>query len=373
VPEPQIRVPFGDLRRFYCAHHDVLDDAVARVLRSGRFILGPELEAFEEEFAAYCGAPFCVGCGSGTEAIHLALAAHGIAAGDRVVTVANTCVPTVAGIGCVSSNIALCDADERTALMDPHALADTLRRTPAKAVIVVHLYGQPADLDTLQAAADRCGALLIEDAAQAHGARYKGTRVGGHGPTACWSFYPSKNLGAFGDAGAVTTHSAEIAARARKLRNYGQERRYYHSMRGTNSRLDEVQAAVLRARLPMLDAGNERRREIARRYRAGIHNPAVGLVQQLADTESCEHLFPIRCARRDVLQAELAARGVECLIHYPVPIHLQEAYAGLGYARGAFPRAERLCDEVLSLPMFPELTDDEVAWVIRCVNEALRG
>lgn len=408
-----MQIPFGDLKRQYSAHTESIDAAVHRVMQRGWFVLGNELDAFEQEWANYCGAPYCVGCGSGTEAIHLALWAEGIVDGAPVITVANTCVPTVAGIGMAGDEIRLCDADVRTALMDPAALDEELSRRPARAVVPVHLYGQPVDLDAIRDVAERHGCGVIEDAAQAHGALYKGKRIGSHGTTTCWSFYPSKNLGAFGDAGAVTTHSAEVADRLRKLRNYGQERRYYHSMQGCNSRLDEIQAAILREKLPGLDVANRRRRQIAQRYRTEITNPNVQFIDSSPGAESCEHLFALRCHRqndesssrssypslpteaiitnpqsairnvrpvdqtpatirtgREQLLTTLAEQGVECLIHYPVPIHLQEAYRNLGYDRGRFPSAESLCSEVLSLPMFPELTESEVDHVIRSVNEA---
>ncbi|MEI7633618.1 MAG: DegT/DnrJ/EryC1/StrS family aminotransferase [bacterium] len=363
-----MRVPFGDLKRQYEAHAALYDETIRHVLTSGRHILGRELEAFEREFAQYCGAPHCIGCASGTDAITLALLAHGIGRDDTVVTAANTCVPTAAGIGATGARIALCDADAETALMDAASLDNALRETGARAVVPVHLYGQPAGIDAINAAARARGAIVIEDAAQAHGALYKGLRIGAHGNTVCWSFYPSKNLGAFGDAGAVTTHSEDIARCLRMLRNYGQERRYYHAIPGRNSRLDEIQAAVLRAKLPMLEQWNARRRVIAARYRASITNPHTRFICQPTHTTGCEHLFPLFCAKRDAALQALRDMGVECLIHYPVAIHLQEACRSLGYAPGAFPNAERLCAEELSLPMFPELTDAEVDHIVMSVN-----
>lgn len=367
-PDAMHRVPFGDLSRQYARHRNEIDSAINRVLERGWFVLGEEGRLFEQEWAAFVGAVDAVGCGSGTEAIHLALWAHGVGPGDVVVTVPNTCVPTVAGISLTGARVVLCDVNPDTALMDPSSLEDVLSEHRVKAVVPVHLYGTPADLSRIAGLAAQHGAVLVDDAAQAHGARYRSRPVGAQGFTTCWSFYPSKNLGAFGDAGAVTTHSPEIAERLRMLRNYGQERRYYHKIPGTNSRLDEIQAAILRAKLPHLEAWTARRVEIAQRYRTGITNPALRHLFIPTNVSSCYHLYPIRTAARDGFLRFMAEKGVECLVHYPVPIHLQEAYRYLGYARGDFPHAERLCDEVVSLPMFAELSDDEVDYVIESAN-----
>lgn len=365
---PEVRVPFGDLRRTYATIRDEVDGALRRVTERGWFILGEEGEHFEREFAAYVGAPFCVGCNSGTDAINLALRAHGCGSGTTAITAANTCVPTVAGIAGSGARIRLCDVEETTALMSHDSLEKVMRSSGAKAVVPVHLYGQPCDIGRLRAVAEEHGAVLIEDAAQAHGAVFNAKRIGGHGNTACWSFYPSKNLGAFGDAGAVTTHSEEVAHKLLMLRNYGQEKRYHHSVAGVNSRLDEMQAAILRVRLPRLDAENARRKEVAERYRREIKSPLVQFMEQQPGAVSCEHLFVVRHQDRDGMLRQLARSGVQALIHYPIPIHLQQAYEEMGYRRGDFPVAERLCGSVLSLPMFPEITDAEVEQVIAAVN-----
>lgn len=369
APAAGPRVPFGDLNRQHAPIASELRAAAERVMASGWFILGREVETFEREFAVWCGATHCVGCASGAEALTLALAAHDIGPGDTVVTAPNTCVPTAVGIGATGARIALCDADPATALMDARSLAVALRATGAKAVVPVHLYGQPANLDAIGSVAAEFGAVVVEDAAQAHGAEWDGRRVGAHGNTVCWSFYPSKNLGALGDAGAVTTHDGAEADRLRMLRNYGQERRYHHKLRGWNSRLDEMQAALLRAKLPHLDAWNERRRAIAARYRSEINHKAVSFVEQSSGAVSCHHLFPVLCDGRDGLLDHLRTRGIDSLIHYPVAIHLQEAYRDLGYGPGDFPAAESLCRRELSLPMFPELDDAEVERVIAAVND----
>ncbi|GIX44828.1 MAG: aminotransferase [Candidatus Sumerlaea sp.] len=363
-----MKVAFGNLQRHVAQHRAEYDAAVARVLERGWFILGSEGEAFEQEWATAVGARYGVGVGSGTDAIHLALWAHGVGPGDVVVTVPNTCVPTAAGIEMAGARVVLCDVDETTALMDPAALARVVAEVRVRAVVPVHLYGAPAPIDEIRNVCQSVGAVLIEDAAQAHFAEYHGKRIGGTGGTVCWSFYPSKNLGAFGDAGAVTTDDPEIAEQLRMLRNYGQERRYYHKLRGTNSRLDEIQAALLRAKLCYLNEWTFRRRSIAARYRSEIRNPLVRVLGVPQNCDSSCHLFPVRVAQRDHFIQWMRSQGVECLIHYPVPIHLQEAYRHLGYRLGDFPCAERLCAEVVSLPLYPELTDNEVEWVIDCVN-----
>jgi dTDP-3-amino-3,4,6-trideoxy-alpha-D-glucose transaminase len=363
-----VQVPFGDLARQYHEHREEFDAALRRVLERGWFVLGEEGQAFEREWAEFVGAEEAVGCGSGTEAIHLALWAHGVGAGDVVVTVPNTCVPTVAGISLTGARVVLCDVDSATGLMSPEALEATLQKHAAKAVVPVHLYGTPAPLSRVAGIAAQRGAIIVDDAAQGHDAQYRGRPVGAQGFTTCWSFYPSKNLGAFGDAGAVTTHSPAIAARLRMLRNYGQERRYYHKIQGTNSRLDEIQAALLRAKLPHLRQWTARRTTIAQRYRREITNPLIRFFEVPATVSPCYHLLPVRVHARDAFLRFMAGRGVDCLVHYPVPIHLQEAYQHLGYREGDFPNAERLCREVASLPMFPELTDGEVDHVIESAN-----
>jgi len=363
-----MKVPFGDLARHFALYRGNIEPAIRRVLERGWFVLGEEGKEFEKEWAAFVGTDYAVGCGSGTEAIHLALWAHGIGPGDVVVTVPNTCVPTVAGISLTGAKVVLCDVDPETALMDPECLKAILEKNKVHAIVPVHLYGTPADLSRLAGLAASYGAVLIDDAAQAHDAVYRGRRIGAQGFTTCWSFYPSKNLGAFGDGGAVTTANPEIAERLRMLRNYGQEKRYYHKIPGTNSRLDEIQAAILRVKLNFLEQWTARRRAIARRYRTEIRNPAIRFLVQRPGVESCCHLFAVRVKERAAFMKFMEERGVECLIHYPVPIHLQEAYRSLGYKKGDFPCAEALCEEVVSLPMFPELTDEEVDYVIACAN-----
>ncbi|HYP25693.1 MAG TPA: DegT/DnrJ/EryC1/StrS family aminotransferase [Blastocatellia bacterium] len=362
-----MKVPFGDLRRQYEGMRERIDEAIRGVLNRGWFILGAEVESFEREFADYLGARHAIGVGSGTEAIHLALVAAGVRPGDEVITAANTCVPTVSAISFAGAVPAPVDVDEVSYNLDPGKLEAAITgRT--RAILPVHLYGQAADMAPILEIGRRSRIPVIEDAAQGHGAGYKGARLGTFGGMGCFSFYPSKNLGAFGDAGAVVTDDDELALKLKRLRNYGEERRYHHSSKGFNSRLDEIQAAILRVKLPELDRWNARRREIASFYDREIMNPQVRKPVELGYGHHNYHLYVIRCARRDELQRHLADAGVSTLIHYPVPFHLQEAYRDLNKKPGDYPAAESCANEVLSLPIFPELSDEEARYVAECVN-----
>lgn len=362
-----MKVPFGDLRRHYQPIRSEIDTALERVLDSGWFILGEEVERFEQEFAAYLGTSYAIGVASGTDAIHLALRAAGVRAGDEVITVANTCVPTVAGISLSGATPVLVDVDPVSFNLDPSKLEASI--TPrTRAIMPVHLYGQAADLDPIIEIAKRRDLRVIEDAAQGVGAIYKNRKLGTIADAGCFSFYPSKNLGAAGDGGAIVTNDDEIAERARQLRNYGEVSRYYHASRGANSRLDEIQAAILRAKLPLLDQWNQRRREIATIYTREIANDLIKTPVELEYGVHNYHLYVTRCELRDRLQQHLATRGVGTLIHYPVPIHLQEAYREMNKGEGYYPVSEKCAREVLSLPVFPELCDDEVGHVVASVN-----
>lgn len=364
---PGTIVPFGDLSREFDAFGGEVLSAVTATLSAGRFILGDRLRSFEKAFADYCGARRAVGVGSGTEALHLALIAVGVRPGDEVVTVANTCVPTVSAISFAGATPVLVDIDPVSYTMDPNALESAL--TPrTRAIVPVHLYGQAADLDPLVAVARRHRIAVVEDCAQAHGTLYKGRHVGTFGDCGAFSFYPSKNLGAYGDAGAVVSNNEDLADKIIMLRNYGERERYHHTIKGFNSRLDDLQAAILSLKLPYLDAWNDRRREIADQYRTLIKNPHVTLPLELLYGKHVYHLFAIRSRHRDRLQSHLKQRGIQTLIHYPIPIHLQQSYADLGNQRGSFPRSESHADEELSLPMFPSLTDSEVRQVCAAVN-----
>jgi dTDP-4-amino-4,6-dideoxygalactose transaminase len=363
-----LEVPFVDLRREGAALRAELDAAISRVLDSGRFLLGEEGRAFEGEFAAAMGAGHAVGVASGTDAVELALRAIGIAPGDEVITQANTCVPTVTGIVRAGGTPVLCDVDPRSAVMDAGSLADAIgERT--RAVVPVHLYGQCADTETIAELCAPQGIAVVEDCAQAHGASLRGRPAGTVGATGAFSFYPTKNLGALGDGGAVVTGDEEIAERLRLLRHYGQTDRYRHESFGVNSRLDEIQAAVLRVKLQHLEEWTERRREIAARYTAALRGTPVEPLAELEDRRHVFHLYVVRAPDRDRLQADLLERGVATLIHYPIPIHRQPPFSGLAAGR-SLESAEALCDGVLSLPLFPGLTDDEVEAVAAAAAEA---
>lgn len=352
-------IPFFELQSQVTEMKGEIRAAFDRVLERGWFILGEELKAFENEFAAYLGVHHVVGVGSGTDALHLALRAAGVTSGDEIITAANTCVPTVAGVGCTGARPGLADVDPVTLTLDA---ADLARRISAatKAVVPVHLYGHPCNMDPILNVARDRGLIVVEDCAQAHGARYKGALCGTFGDAAAFSFYPTKNLGAYGDAGAVATNDHALADRIRLLRNYGERERYHHSVQGVNSRLDELQAAVLRAKLPHLDAWNAARRDRAQLYNELLAPLPLALPREADWAMSNFHIYAVRTPRRHALQAHLRARGIGTLLHYPVPIHLQDAYRDLGFGIGDFPNAERACSEILSLPLYPGLSPDAV-------------
>ncbi len=364
----EMQIPFGDLKRQYLAIRTEIDDVVTDTLESGWFILGKRVQEFEKAFAEYCGVRFVVGVGSGTEALHLALRALEVGRGDEVITVANTCVPTVSAISLSGATTVLADVDQSSFTMNYH---DIERRISSrtKVIMPVHLYGQSADLEPIGAIAKKHEVAVIEDAAQAHGTEYRGKRIGSLGLLTCFSFYPSKNLGAFGDGGAVATDDETLAHKLRMLRNYGQRDRYHHTMKGLNSRLDELQAAILRAKLNHLDAWNARRRQIAQFYGTHIRNQFVILPQEQEYGKHVYHLYVVRVRRRHEFQEYLASNGIGTLIHYPVPLHLQESYRDLGYKEGSFPVTEELAKEIVSLPLYPELTDEEVSYICNVVNE----
>lgn len=360
-------VPFVELKSQFCELEQDIRAAIDRVLQRSWYILGEEGANFEREFAAWIGTPHAVGVGSGTEAIHLALRAAGIGHGDEVITVANTCVPTIAAIGASGATVVLVDAHPVTLTLDPGQLpAAITART--RAIVPVHLYGHPCDMDPIMEIAQAHEITVVEDCAQAHGARYKGRVCGTLGHFGAFSFYPSKNLGAYGDGGALTTHLPEMDAALRKLRNYGEDTRYNHVVEGFNSRLDEIQAAILRAKLPHVDMWNRQRQALAARYDAALAGLPVQLPPLAEWALSNRHLYPIRSSQRDALQAFLRERGVQTLMHYPIPVHLQKAFRGLGNARGAFPVAESSCDTVLSLPLYPEMAPHAVDEVIEGVG-----
>jgi dTDP-4-amino-4,6-dideoxygalactose transaminase len=356
-------IPFLDLGSAYRALKTEIDSAVFRVLDSGWYILGPEVEAFEAEWADYCGADHAVGLANGLDALVLALRALEVGPGDEVIVPSNTYVATWLAVTAVGARIVPVEPDLVTHNIDPARVAAAI--TPAtKVILPVHLYGQPADLDPILALARTHGIAVVEDAAQAHGARYKGRRIGAHGDVVCWSFYPGKNLGALGDAGAVTTNRADLADRIRMLRNYGSKVKYVNEMRGVNSRLDPIQAAVLRVKLAHLDAWTEHRCAIAAVYGAGLRNCGLNPPHVPDWAGPVWHLYVIRSGHRDEIQRYLAASGIGTLIHYPIPPHMQAAYNEFGVSPDAMPLARRLADEVLSLPIGPHLAMADAEQVI---------
>jgi dTDP-4-amino-4,6-dideoxygalactose transaminase len=348
-----------------------IDAAVSRVLDSGWYIGGPEVEAFEQEFAAFVDVPHCIAVANGLDALHLALLGAGVQSGDEVIVPAHTFVATWLAVSQCGAVPVPVDVLPDTYQLDPSRLEAAI--TPrCRTIVPVHLYGMPADLDAIHDVARPRGITVIEDAAQAHGTLYRGRRIGGHSLASTWSFYPGKNLGAFGDAGAITTGDAALAARLRSLRNYGSRARYVHEERGFNSRLDPLQAAILRTKLLHLEPWNARRRDIAARYLKELKDTGLVLPTVPAWAESSWHLFPVRHPMRDAFRDALSERKVETLIHYPIPPHLQGAYTGCGYSRGAFPIAEATSDTVLSLPIGPAMTESQVATVIEAVRAAVR-
>jgi len=352
-------IPSGDLKLQYRNIQVEVDRAIQSVLNDGWFILGKNVIAFEQEFAQYLGVGFAIGVGNGTDALQLALMACGIGSGDEVMTAPNSATFTALAISGTGALPAFADVDPQSYNLDPGKLAAAIGpRT--KAIMPVHLYGQPADMDPILDIARKHNLFVIEDAAQAHGAQYKGRKVGTLGDLGCFSFYPSKNLGAFGDGGMVVTNNAELAEKVRMLRTGGQKTRYDHQLLGMNSRLDELQAAVLRVKLTYLDEWNRQRRHIAALYTALLGDSDLDLPPEMPGVEHVYHLYVARCCDRAALQKHLAARGVETAIHYPLPIHLQAAYRWLKLGPGSFPVAESYAAQVLSLPIYPELTDAKV-------------
>jgi dTDP-4-amino-4,6-dideoxygalactose transaminase len=362
-------VPFLDLAALHAGIEDELSAAMQAVLRRGRFILGEEVAQFEAEYAHYCGAQHCVGVGNGLDALHLILRAYGVGPGDEVIVPANTFIATILAVSYAGAAPVLVEPDERTYNIDSAAMERAI--TPrTRAVIPVHLYGQPAEMSTVAELARHHRLKVIEDAAQAHGARYRGRRAGTLGDAAAFSFYPGKNLGALGDGGAVVTDDPELARRIRLLRNYGSEAKYDHELPGFNSRLDELQAAVLRIKLRRLDGWNERRRQAAAYYLREIRNAHVTLPHVAEHAHPVWHLFVVRSPRRDALRGALARASIETGIHYPVPAHLQAACAALAVPAGSLPLTERLHEQVVSLPIGPTIREEQLARVVSVINAA---
>jgi dTDP-4-amino-4,6-dideoxygalactose transaminase len=361
-------IPFVDLKAQYATIRTEVGEAIARVLESCEFTLGSEVAAFEREFAAYCQAEHGIGVNTGTSALHLALLAAGVGPGDEVVTTPFTFVATVSAICYTGAKPVFVDIDPRSFTIDASAI-DAVISDRTKAIIPVHLYGQPADMTPIMASARRHGLVVIEDACQAHGAEYAGRRTGSLGDMACFSFYPGKNLGAYGEGGMVVTGNAEYARTIRMLRDWGAERKYHHVLKGYNYRLEGIQGAVLRVKLRHLDRWTQERRAAASCYRRLFDGSGVRIPDEMAYARHVYHIYAIRSPRRQAWQELLLAQGIHTGIHYPVPVHLQPAFSDLGYRTGAFPHAEQAANEVLSLPMYPELDFDQCEIVSRAVRK----
>lgn len=361
-------IPFVDLQAQYRSIKDEVRSAIDRVLDSGQFVLGPEVQQFEQQFAAYCGCAHAIAVNTGTSALHLALLAAGVGPNDEVITVPHTFVATVAAIGYTGARTVFVDIDPTTYTLDPDQLEQAI--TPrTKALLPVHLYGQIADMDAILAIAHKHGLVVIEDAAQAHGATYNGRPAGSLGALGCFSLYPGKNLGAYGEGGAVTTNDAAFARRIRLLRDWGAERRYHHDLRGFNFRMEALQGAILSVKLRYLEQWTEARRACAARYRELLAGCGVDLPREATERRHVYHIYAIRHPQRDALQAYLHEHGVATGIHYPIPVHLQHGYADLGYRAGDFPHAEQAAREVLSLPMYPELQPAQQEYIAAVIRQ----
>jgi dTDP-4-amino-4,6-dideoxygalactose transaminase len=361
-------IPFLDIKAQYASIMEEMNTAVLQVLSSGHYVLGPEVTAFEQEFAAFCRSDHSVAVNTGTSALHLALLACGVGPGDEVITTPHTFVATVAAIAYTGAKPVLVDIEPQTMTIDPKAVAQVV--TPrTKAVIPVHLYGQCADMDLILDLSREYGFVVIEDACQAHGAEYKGRRAGSMGDMGCFSFYPGKNLGACGEGGMVVTSNQKYSDTLRKLRDWGAERKYHHELKGFNYRMDGIQGAVLRVKLRYLEHWTDQRRANAAIYDQSLAGTCVQTPEALPDRRHVYHLYVVRCADRTGLQEYLQAREIQTGIHYPTPVHLMEAYRDLGYPKGSFPIAEAAAAEILSLPMYPELNKE----MIRQVAEAVAG
>jgi dTDP-4-amino-4,6-dideoxygalactose transaminase len=361
-------IPLVDLRAQYLEIKSDIDAAIARVFASGQFVLGDEVAGFEREFAAYSGASEGIAVNTGTSALHLALLAAGVRAGDEVITVPFTFVATVAAIGYIGARAVLVDIDPATFTMDVSQVEQAIT-SRTKAIVPVHLYGQPADMDPILAIARRHGLVVIEDACQAHGAAYKGRPVGSLGHAACFSFYPGKNLGAYGEGGMVVSSSESFAREVRMLRDWGAEKKYHHVVKGFNYRMEGLQGAMLRVKLHHLERWTEARRAHARDYGQLLADSGVVVPQEASYARHVFHVYAVRTADRQALQRTLQANGVASGIHYPIPVHLQPAYSDLGYGVGSFPESERAAGEVLSLPMYPELSRTQLEMVAAAIRQ----
>jgi dTDP-4-amino-4,6-dideoxygalactose transaminase len=361
-------IPFVDLHQEHLEIESEISVVLRQVLDRGWFVLGENVAAFESEFARYCGTQFAIGVGSGTEALHLALVAHGIGAGDEVISVPNTAAATALGISASGATPIFVDIDPQTHTLDVGTLQKSVT-SKTKAILPVHLYGHPADMDPIRTFAADHRILVIEDCAQAHGAEYRGKKVGSLGNAGCFSFYPTKNLGAYGDGGMVVTNDEVVAERLRLLRNLGQTDRYHHIVKGFNSRLDEIQAAVLRVKLRHLDAWNNIRRKIAAIYNQQLSGLKICTPVEAAHTKHVFHLYVIRTSGRNELQDFLTRREIQTLIHYPVPLHRQQAFSDLNTSSTSCPTAEKMAQEILSLPIYPQLPPENQTRIVQAIHE----
>jgi dTDP-4-amino-4,6-dideoxygalactose transaminase len=362
------KVPYFDLAEQYAGLREEILEAIDRVCRKTSFILGEEVERFEQEFAKYCEVKHCVGLNSGTSALHLALLSAGIGAGDEVITTSNTFIATVEAISYTGATPVFVDIDPETANIDAARIESAISNK-TRAIIPVHLYGRPVDLDSIIEIASRYKLLVIEDACQAHGARYHGKRVGGFGYAAAFSFYPGKNLGAYGEGGALTTNDDEVAKLVRSLRSHGESTRYLHKYIGYNYRMDGLQAAVLNVKLRHLEEWTAKRQTCAELYRRLLNGANVGLPQDSPDAENVYHLFVAYVDDRDQVREELRKAGVQTAVHYPKPVHLQDAFSHLGYQAGSLPFTELACERVLSMPLFPEMSMEQVRFAAEALAD----
>ncbi len=363
-----MKVNFVDLKAQYQTIKPEIDKAIENVISNTAFILGKAVAEFEEQFAGYCGAKHCVGINSGTSALIMALKALDVDEGDEIITTPNTFIATAEAISFAGATPVLVDIEEKNYNLDPAKLEKAIT-AKTKAIIPVHLYGQPADMDPILKIAKKKGIPVIEDAAQAHGAQYKGKKTGGLATAACFSFYPGKNLGAYGEGGAVTTDDEGIAQKVRMLRDHGSPKKFYHEFIGNNCRLEGIQGAVLSVKLKHLDKWNDGRRKNADLYRKYLEGTGVGLPEEMPYARHVYHVFCVRVKERQKLIDFLKEKGIFTNIHYPIPIHLQKAYSFLGYKKGDFPVTEGCMDKILSLPMFAELTEEEIKYTADCIRE----
>ncbi len=363
-----MKIPFATFLPMEKELEDEIRKAFNRVFTRSWYIDGVEDEAFEEAFAEYCGTKYCIGVGNGLDALMLALKALGISAGDEVIVPSNTYIATALAVTYVGATPVFVEPDINTFNINPELIEPAITRK-TKAIMPVHLYGQPCDMDSIMAIANKHGLSVIEDCAQAHGAKYKNKTVGSFGDAAGFSFYPGKNLGALGDAGAVTTNRKDIADRIRALRNYGSDYKYHHLYKGNNSRLDELQAAFLNAKLPLLDHMNDERRKIAKMYTTRINNSKVVVPAVNSECIPVWHIYGVRCRERDKLEKHLNSKGISTNKHYPTPMHLQPCYKELNLTKGMLPIAEEISDTELSIPMYYGMTTEEIQYVIKAINE----